>query len=112
MEANRDTIADFFKSDDATTHRILQNLNFGFFRSLIPDYDQAWEQAHIYGGKVAYHKGINFEWLKRYVAIFASFKLVHYQPIFNLKLSSWDHPSAFVKVADAEIVFNNENSPV
>jgi len=45
--ANRQTIADYFRTDDLTTHRILMNTNWGFFVSHFGDDAQKmWDDAH------------------------------------------------------------------
>lgn len=45
--ANRETIADYFGTDEAVTHRILMNTNWGFFVSHFGDNaQQMWEEAH------------------------------------------------------------------
>ena len=45
--ATRTTIADFFKTDDLTTHRILMNLNWGFFATHFKDdANKMWDEAH------------------------------------------------------------------
>lgn len=45
--ANRKSIAAFFGTDELTTHRILMNLCFGFFRSHFgADADAKWDEAH------------------------------------------------------------------
>lgn len=45
--ADRNTIAEHFKTDQATTHRILSNLNWGFFQTHFgADANKFWEEAH------------------------------------------------------------------
>ena len=45
--ANRQTISDYFGTDDLTTHRILMNINWGFFTTHFGnDAQKMWEDAH------------------------------------------------------------------
>lgn len=45
--ATRKSIAVYFKTDELTTHRILMNLNYGFFKSHFGnDADSKWNEAH------------------------------------------------------------------
>ena len=98
MEANRETIAATCKTDSLTTHRILQNLCFGFFATHFQEADKAWEKAHIHEGKVSYHLGVNIEWLKENEELFATMQLCHHEPVWNMKLKCWSHPSSYKKV--------------
>jgi hypothetical protein len=47
--ATRQTIADYFGTDDLTTHRILMNTNWGFFFFVThfgDDAQKMWDEAH------------------------------------------------------------------
>jgi len=45
--ATRPNIADYFNTDELTTHRILMNLNYGFFVSHFGDEaKKMWDEAH------------------------------------------------------------------
>lgn len=70
--ANRSTIAEFFGTDELTTHRILMNLNFGFFKSHFgTDADMMWEAAHPF----FYSNGI----YRDYTSISLDFIANHFQ---------------------------------
>lgn len=77
--ANRDSIAFRFHTDYGTTHRILMNLNYGFFASNIPNPVEAWKEAHPDG----YHRGIDLDFVEKHFVTFASKQ-------FSLK-SGWSH---------------------
>ena len=45
--ANRQTISDYFGTDDLTTHRILMNISWGFFTTHFGnDAQKMWDDAH------------------------------------------------------------------
>jgi hypothetical protein len=45
--ANRKNIANYFGTDQNTTHRILMNTNYGFFRNQFgDDAEKMWSEAH------------------------------------------------------------------
>jgi hypothetical protein len=98
MEANRETIAQVFKTDSLTTHRILHNLCFGFFATHFQEPEEAWALAHIHKGKLSFHLGVSIEWLKDNFELFASMQLCHHEPVWDAKLRCWSHPSSYVKV--------------
>lgn len=71
--ANRTTIAQAFNTDALTTHRILQNLGWGFFRSFFTDYDAKWAEAHPFtneDGSKSWHD-IDIAFIERYFDLFA-----------------------------------------
>ena len=45
--ATKQSVADYFKTDDLTTHRIISNTSWGFFLTHFKDNAQEmWEEAH------------------------------------------------------------------
>ncbi len=72
--ADRNTIAAAFNTCPLTTHRILQNLSYGFFRSHFADYERAWNDAHPFkytsGNSINYTE-IDINFIKKHFDIFA-----------------------------------------
>ena len=71
--ADRTTIAKAFGTDPLTTHRILQNLGWGFFRSHFEDYDAKWAEAHPFtneDGSKSWND-IDIEFIRQHFELFA-----------------------------------------
>lgn len=73
--ANRKSIAEFFGTDELTTHRILQNLCYGFFISHFgSDADAKWEDAHpfTYPNNTAKdYTSISLDFIAKHFELFA-----------------------------------------
>lgn len=73
--ANRKSIAAFFGTDELTTHRILSNLCFGFFRSHFgADADAKWHEAHPFtypNNASKDYTSISLEFIARNFELFA-----------------------------------------
>ena len=85
--ANRKNIADYFKTDELTTHRILMNTNWGFFVSHFgSDANKMWEEAHPF----FYPSGIS----KDYTSMSIDFIADHFE-LFASKqffaVAGWEH---------------------
>lgn len=72
--ADRNTIADFFKTDSLTTNRILQNLNWGFFQTHFESPQIEWDNAHpfLYPNhpSINYHE-IDINFIKKHFELFS-----------------------------------------
>lgn len=72
--ANRKTIAHQFQTDELTTHRILMNLNFGFFITHFGDDAKAmWKEAHpfLYPSGLQDYTSFSLNFLERYFNLFS-----------------------------------------
>lgn len=85
--ADRQSIAAFFGTDASTTHRILSNLSFGFFRYHFgTDADAKWNEAHPF----TYHNSCE----KNYFLISLDFIADHFELFAKKQFktgSQWQH---------------------
>jgi hypothetical protein len=98
MEATRENISQTFATNDADTHRILQNCNFGFFSAHFTSSEQAWREAHTHKNDVLFHKGVSIEFIKKHLSTFKDNQLKNHEPIWDHKFRGWRHDHSYQKV--------------
>ena len=73
--ANRQTIRDYFGTDDLTTHRILMNCNWGFFATHFgDDAEKMWDDAHpfLYSSYPSKdYTSISIDFIEKYFDLFS-----------------------------------------
>lgn len=97
--ANRNTIAEAFKTSSLTTHRILMNCNYGFFRSMFGENaDKMWSDAHPFTYESGYRDfmSLNIDFINENFELFASHAFTTW--------AGWEHNS---KTGKTDWVYKN-----
>jgi len=109
--ATRQTISDFFNTDSLTTHRILMNLNWGFFRTHFKnEADKLWDEAHPFlypSHNSKDYTSLSIDFIQKYFDLFAGKQFVtsagwEFSEI--TKKYEWEYKSYYI---DAVILINN-----